>query len=284
VGHFRNDFSPSAVPVPDYAKQTSDTLAAQHANAPNVYADTAQFSPKYTELANSNLHQFLFGNGSGGPGLVSDLQDIQPTLNTLQAQGNTAQRQADIADVGNLGTSAVAAYQSANPAQKALVDKLNASANAGLDAGYNLPSGMRRTVTQASRAASADRGLGNGPNAAYNETLANSQAAADFYGQNFNRATQVVGINQATTGDPFQLVTGRSSGASGLQLLGQGQSGAGSANTHATTRLNPPSKYPGDIYGFNANAANASNIMGSQNDAALAAAGISAAGKVGGSL
>jgi hypothetical protein len=226
--HF--DFSPSAPPPRDAAAEGKAQLQAQIDLAPAQYAATAEYSPKYADLARGNLNRFLLGNGDGQPGFLDTYtKQLAPAFTQANVDASRTTRAADIADVASMGGAAVDAFRSANPQQKALVDRLNAEANAGLDAGYNLPPGLRRTVTQSSRAAQLDRGMGTGPSDAYAETLANSDAAAQYYGQNFNRAAQVVGINQATNGDPFQLVTGRASGAGGLNLAQFGQQGVGSS-------------------------------------------------------
>ena len=266
AGTFRNDFSPSAPPPRNAAQEGRDMLQAQVDLAPQQYAASAQYSPQYADLANANLSRFLLGNGTNQGFLQTYTNQVQPAFQQSQIDSTRTQRTADIADVENFGGRAVAAFRAANPQQQALVDRLNTEATAGLDAGYNLPTGMRRTVSQSVRAGQADRGLGFGPADVYGETLAQSDAAANYYGQNFNRAQQVAGINAATSADPFTLVTGRASGAGGMGLLSAGQQGAGNTGM---PNFDPFSAYGSDLSNTNYNANAAARIAGSNANAGV---------------
>lgn len=223
---------------------------------------TKQYAPQFSQMGRQELEKAIMGDSASGTRGLLDIfqQDIAPGFAAADRAASTAQREQDIADVTRLGAGAVDAFRSANPQQKALVDRLNTEAMAGLDAGYNLPPGLARQVTQSARGAQAARGMGFGPSDAYGETLANSQAAADFYGQNFNRAQQVAGLNAATSGDPMQLVTGRASGAGGLNLLNMGQQGSQSGISNVLGLTS-------GILDYNANADASRRIIGSQNDA-----------------
>lgn len=275
--HF--DFSPSAPPPRDAAAEGKAQLQAQIDLAPAQYAANAEYSPKYADLGRQNLDRFLLGNGDGTGGFLDTYtKKLAPAFTQANVDASRTTRAADIADVASMGAGAVEAFRSANPQQKALVDRLNVEANAGLDAGYNLPAGLRRVVTQSARAGQLDRGMGTGPSDAYAETLANSDAAAQYYGQNFNRAQQVVGINAATNGDPFQLVTGRASGAGGLSLAQFGQQGVAGSGA---PNFDPFSAYGSDLANTNYNAQAAANIAGANNAAGMLGAGIGAVGKIG---
>lgn len=246
------DFTPD-IPTRDVGGEAAAT-----------YEAAARFAPEFGKLQRQGTEQFLLGvPGEGTRGLLDIYQkDLAPAFAATDRAASTAQREADIADVTRMGGAAVEAFRGANPQQKQLVDRLNTEAMDGLNAGYNLPPGLARTVSQSARTAQADRGMGYGPSDAYAETLATSDAAANYYGQNFNRATQVAGINQATGGDAFQLVTGRGSGAGGMNLLGLG-------NQNASNTLANVNGMTGNVLDFNANAGASRSIIGSQNDAGM---------------
>lgn len=111
------------IPQPDYpdpldpAKVAADSLAVQLRYAPDVYAANAQFLPQYAQLATNVAGQVL------------------PDLQQQQSTANTAQRTADIADVRNLGASALEAWRTANPqlvdAQGRLSESIDTAGRAG---------------------------------------------------------------------------------------------------------------------------------------------------------
>lgn len=258
----RFDMSPD-IQARDVGAETEASLAA-----------TERYSPRLGAIQRQQLEQTLLGSpGDGTRGLLDIyFQDASPTAAAADRAASTAQREQDIADVTRLGAGAVDAFRSANPQQKALMDALNASAMEGLGAGRNLPPGMRRQVEQNIRGAQGARGFGFGMNDAMTEALGTTDAAERYYQGNFQRAQGMAGLNAATMGDPFQLVTGRASGAN----AGMGLLGMGNQNAMGTT---------GNIYGgasnildFNANSQRDAAVASANNSAALAGAGISAAG------
>lgn len=264
----RFDFSPD-IQARDVAAETEASLAA-----------TEKYSPRLGAIQRQQLEATLLGSpGDGTRGLLDIyFKDASPTAAAADRAASTAQREQDIADVTRLGAGAVDAFRSANPQQKALMDALNASALEGLSAGRNLPPGMRRLVEQNVRASQGARGFGFGMNDAMSEALATTDAAERYYQNNFQRAQGMAGLNAATTGDPFQLVTGRASGAN----AGMGLLGMGNQNALGTT---------GNIYGgasnildWNANSARDAAVASANNSAALASAGIQAAGSMGSNL
>lgn len=264
----RNDMSPD-IQARDVAAETEASLAA-----------TEKYSPRLGAIQRQQLEQTLLGSPNDGTRGLLDIyfKDASPTAAAADRAASTAQREQDIADVTRLGASAVDAFRSANPQQKALMDALNASAMEGLSAGRNLPPGMRRQVEQNIRGAQGARGFGFGMNDAMSEALATTDAAERYYAGNFQRAQGMAGLNAATTGDPFQLVTGRASGAN----AGMGLLGMGNQNAMGTT---------GNIYGgasnildWNANSQRDAAVASANNSAALASAGIQAAGSIGSSM
>lgn len=67
-------------------------------------------------------------------GLLDTYRTATPQLAAIQAQANTAQRSADIADVAKLGLQATAAYRAANPELTAALGNLTANVNAAANA------------------------------------------------------------------------------------------------------------------------------------------------------
>ena len=102
-------------PTPiDPAKAGADSLKTQIELAPQQFAAEAQFAPQYSQLYSGIMRDTLLGTANQ-PGLLSTYSQAAPQMGDLQASMNTAQRQADIKDVTNLGTQAVQAFQQANP-------------------------------------------------------------------------------------------------------------------------------------------------------------------------
>ena len=262
------DFSPD-IQSRDIAAETDASLAA-----------TEKYSPRLGAIQRQQLEATLLGSPTDGTRGLLDIyfNNARPTAAAAERAARTAQRVADIADVTLLGGQAMEAFRSANPQQKALMDALNASALEGLSAGRNLPPALRSQVEQNVRGAQAARGFGFGMNDALTEALGTTDAAERYYQNNFQRAAGIAGLNQATSGDPFQLVTGRASGAgAGMGLLGMGNQ-----NALGTT---------GTIYGgasnildWNANSQRDAAVASANNSAALASAGIQAAGSIGSSM
>jgi hypothetical protein len=122
-------------PAPrDLAKETQDTLATQIALAPDQLAAYQQTAPGYAQTDVSILGQSLFG-----PDFQGNLSDINRRLTneaaTQSQQSNTAQRQADLADVQNLSPAVLAAQRAANPELFGSLDSLDAAARGGITPG-----------------------------------------------------------------------------------------------------------------------------------------------------
>ena len=224
-------FAPDAPEPRNYGQETRDTLQAQIDLAPDLYRTEAQFQPQYSQLALQNLNTILNG-GNGQTGLLQTLR-----------QQNTAQRTADINDVAALGGSAREAILGANPDQAALLQRLNAQALTGLDAGTNLTPEEQRQMQQASRGAFAARGLEDSNLGISNELLSQYNLGQQLLRQRQAFAQSVLGNNQAIVGDPFLQILGRPSTA-----VMQGQGLLGEAGP---SLFNPESGYAGNLYNAN---------------------------------
>ena len=153
-----------------------------------------------------------------------------PGLTSIMAGQNTAQRTADIGDVTALGPQARAAILGANPDQAALLEKLNAQANEGLDAGSMLSADETRAMQQASRAAFASRGMGGSNASISDELLRQFNLGQQLLRQRQMFAQSVLGNNAAVVGDPFMQILGRGSNALSNAAGLQQQSGPGLFN------------------------------------------------------
>jgi hypothetical protein len=250
----------------DQGQETQDTLRDQIDLAPDRYAAEAQFRPMYDQLDLNSLNNVLKGTG-GQRGLL-DLyaSDIAPRMSALERESQTAQREADIGAVERYGPRATEAMRAVNPQQTALLDSITQQSLGDVQAGYNLPAGLLDSVNQSVRSGQAARGLGMGPSDAYAETLAQSDAANQWRGQNLDRGMRVAATNAATQTDPFLAILGRpaSSPAAAQGLLGslQGQSGQSGARTAGM--FDPMNQYSQDLYNTNFNA-NAASLMGGAN-------------------
>ena len=256
------------------AQEYRDTLQAEIDTAAQRYAMESQYRPMYDQMDLESLNASLFGTG-GQRGLFDAYtQQIGPGLSALDRQASTAQREADIADVSRLGPQVRESMRALNPEQTALLDSLNQQTLGDVQAGYNLPSGLRDVVNQSTRSGQAARGLGYGPSDAYAETLAQSDAANQWRNQNLNRGMQMAGVNAATQTDPYMAILGRSATTPGaaMGLLGQGQ-GFGAQSAGVYDRFDPNNAYAQDLYNTNYNA-QAARKIGIGNTQAAAASSL----------
>ena len=157
----------------------------------------------------------------------------QQGLFSLMQQQATQQRTGDITDVSNLGLKAHDAMLSANPESAALLAKLNAQANQGLDFGSGLTPEEQRAMQQQSRAAFAARGMGGSNASVSDELLKQFDLGQQLLRQRQQFAQSLIGTNQSVVGDPFAQILGRNSGAVNQAFQGQQQAGPALFNPSA---------------------------------------------------
>ena len=207
-------FGPEAPGRIDYGVENAMALQSQINLAPALYASEAQFQPQYTALELKNL-QMLMGGTGGTPG-----------LNQVLGESATAQRSADMRDVGSLGPQGRAAMLAQSPENALLMNQLNWQANRELAAGSNLTPDEARAMQQQSRAAFAARGMGGSNAGVGDELLRQFNLGQQLLRQRQAFAQQLVGTNQAIVGDPFQQVLGRNATGMGGALAAQQQAGS----------------------------------------------------------
>jgi hypothetical protein len=271
-------------PAPrDQAQEGRDTLQAQIDLAPQQFGAEAEYQPKYAQLSRDILGQSLFGTGGTDQGILSLIEQAQPSFNRISATANRAQRESDIGDVEALGTRATEAWKQANPDQAQLMDMLNQQAQSELGSGAALDPALARQMSQSVRAGQAARGMGTGAADADVEGLVAGQGAEALRRARQGFAMDVVRANQATATDPFQAILGRPAQSWGAAQNALQQAG-GASKLAGGASFDPWSAYASDLYNTNFNAEAAANIASGNAKTALAAAGIGAAGSAAGAM
>lgn len=268
-----------APPPRDYGQETRDTLQAQVDLAPDVYAAEAKYRPLYAQLNLDTLRSAMMGT-DGKPGLLSTYEnDVMPTF----SRAANAERDARIAgEMQSIAQYAPGVTQTLREASGTapLVAELNKQALADLQSGAGMSPSLANEVTQGVRAAQAARGFGFGTPDVLTEAYARGDRGRQLQNERRAFAGQVIGVDQATGGDPFLAILGR---PSQNMALGQNALAQGSAASPGQI-FNPESGYAADLYNTNFNAKAAAKIAQGNADAAITAAGISAAGSAASSL
>ena len=228
--------------APSPGQSMGETLGAEVAYAPQVFAMNQEYAPQYAQLAQSNLDQFL--NGNNGNGFLSEYTNsIMPQLVGAQSNANTATRTANISDAMNLSGAYNTATRAANPGAAGLLDQLSATAQQQLGYGTQLTQPEQFQLNQSVRAGQAARGMGQGPSDVFQESMADTNMGQNLLQQREGAAGGAANELQGFYGNPVGAISGMSSGAgmssSGLAGLA---SGAGSEALGLTSgQFNPQS-------------------------------------------
>ena len=272
-------YSAEAPPPRDYGKETRETLEAQIALAPDLFA--AEASQEYGRPAEARLNlqvlRDLMRGSEGQPGLLELYErDIMPGLARADVAGLDVTREGDIAAVERLGQRATEAFRQANPEQAALMAELNRQAQQELAAGASLPPAMARELEQQVRGAQAARGMGFGVSDISQEALVKGLQAEQLQRRRQAFAQQMVGLNAATAADPFMAILGRPGVgiAAGQGLAAQGQ---GMAPQQV---FNPESAYAGSLAASNYNAQLNANIASANARAGVASGAMQGLGNM----
>ena len=268
-----------APPPRDYGQETRDTLQAQLDLAPSRYAAEAQFQPQYTALNLQNLNTSLNGSPDT-PGLLSLYENsIQPALSRVATADLNDRVAGEVGVIQKHAGDVTRTLRDAS-GNAPLIEELNRQAMADLQSGAGLDPSLAGEVQQGVRAAQASRGFGFGAPDAVAEAFARGSRGVELRNQRRQFAGNVVGLNQATGGDPCMAILGRPSQTMGMgqNLVGQG------GGLSAGTQFNPESGYAQDLFNTNFNAKAAQKIAQANNDTAITAAGIGAAGSAASAL
>jgi len=276
-------YSADAPPPRDYAKETRDTLQAQVDLAPELYA--AEASQEYGRPAEARLNleilRDVMRGSQGTPGLLELYeQDVMPGLARADVAGLDVSREGDIAAVERLGPRATEAFRQANPEQAALMAELNRQAQSDLSAGAGLPPSLSRELDQFIRGGQSDRGMGYGMADLGQEALIKGMNAEQLQRNRRSFASQVVGLNAATSADPFMAILGKPGvgmgAAQGFAAQGQGMVPQQS--------FNPESAYAGSLAAGNYNAELNANIASANARAAVASGAMKSMGSIGSAM
>ena len=209
-------------------------------------------------------------------GIVDIGEEIAGRIAQVDSKNLSAQREADIADVGRLGGLSLAAQQNADPRTAKLIEDLTTEASDELGMGYDMPPAMMRLAQQSVRARGQGT-LGNiGPSGDLREAIGVSKFAQDLRQQRRDNATRTVALRQGTYGDSFNRVLGRSASASPQSYLGQ----AGGISKSAGPTLFGSSINANELYSDNQNAAAANSAAKSAATQTYAGAGIGAGASI----
>jgi len=218
----------------------------------------------------------LYGT-RGNNGMLALMAESGPELARINQAALSTQRAGDLADVSALAGSARTAYDKLNPESAAMLKRINALRMEELENPYAMSPSQMADSQRNIRLSQGVRGLGYGPNDAFQEAMYLGDRQRGLYNERMQGAGQTIGMNQAFYGDPFQQILGRPSGSSAQGLYQQ------AASVGPDQVFDPYSSYFGNAYGFNANAQNASAIAEANNSAAITGSMFGAAGQLGGS-
>ncbi len=222
----------------DYAQQTRDTLQAQLDLAPQLFAAEKQYEPQRAQLQADIAQQ-----------LLPQVLDMYKQASLAGSEVDNAAQTARVAnEMGMVQQYAPQIAQTLRDASgnTALLQALNSQAMAGLN-GDMIDPQLAAQIAQSARAAQAGRGMmTSGAPAVNAEALMGAERAIANRNANRQFAGNVVGLNQATGGDPFLSLLGRPSGASVASgLMGQ------ASGYNPGQIFNPESAYAGNIYASN---------------------------------
>jgi len=207
---------------------------------------------------------------------------------------NRALREANLADVNQLGGEALLNRQTLNSQLYGNLGQFSKEASAGLgrdmdalrlaEAKQLSPEDVRNSQ-QAAREAWSARGLVNSRGAVGSEILNRDSLARQREAearakvqQSYGNLQQATAMEMANVFDPQAAILG---GQYGMQtqnygtnaaLYGQAANQAGSTQDYVRKVFNPVGEYPNNIYDFNANAATAASISAANNAASVEAA------------
>ena len=254
-------------PARDVGKEYRDTLQAQIDLSDDLLAAERRTRPGYTalDLADVNAMLGVRGEPKGLLGLYE--QEINPTLSRIEARDRNERIAGEMGAISQYAAP-VAQTLRESTGNAPLLDELNQQALSELQSGATLDPSLRREVQQAIRSGQASRGLGYGTRDLAAEALATGLQAEQLRRNRQGFAQSMIGLNQATGGDPFMAILGRPSQAfSAAQGIG-GQA-YGMSQGIGNKLFNPESQYAADVYNTNYQGQLAANTASAANKAAI---------------
>jgi hypothetical protein len=273
AGAFNGDAEAPA--ARDLSAEAAQSLKAQIDLEPERYAASAKYDPLRAQLKTKSLQAMLEG-GSEGPGMIQTYDELLgPWSQRVTTEANTATRKADVTDVRTLGPGMVDAIDAADPASASMRKTLTGDVFAELMSGDQLSPLEKRNVQQAARAAAASRGMGSGQSAALEEATALALTGQALKDKRRAAAASMLGLNKNLVGDPMLMVTGRSSGATGV---GANMLGTSLGTATGASGFDPFNAYAQDVNSSNYNAGWSSYLNQKNVNAARQAGGMSLIG------
>lgn len=306
IPSYKGDVAPP--PSRDLYRETRDTLQAQVDLAPQLAASEARYRPVYTALDLADLNYMLRGSDaipqtafdqpvsrtttteSANPleglgmlgqqkGLLSLYEeDINPTMSRIEAKDRKDRIAGEMEAIQTYAKPVSDTLREAT-GNAPLLDELNRQAQSELEAGASVDPALRRELQQSIRAGQAARGMGYGMRDLADESALTAMQAEQLRRQRQGFAQSMVGINQATGGDPFMAILGRPSQAFQASQ-GIGGQAYGMSQGIGNKIFNPESQYAADLYNTNYQGQLAANTATAANKAAITGAMIGAGGSI----
>lgn len=272
-----------APPPRNYGQETRDTLQAQVDLAPQLADAERQHRPIYNSLELQDMNQMLTGRRDERGLLDLYQNEIQPALSRLEASERDSRISGELGAIEQHAGGVARTLREAT-GNAPLLDELNRQALEELKSGASLDPSLRREIQQGVRAGQAARGMGYGTRDLADEATVTALQAEQLRRNRQTFAQSMVGMNQATGGDPFMAILGR---PSQVFPATQGVGGQAFAMGQQTgpKLFNPESQYAADIYNQNYQGTLAARTATAANRSAITGAVIGAVGSaVGGGL
>lgn len=241
-------------------------------------------SPSGSSTTTTTTNEFVpnyLGNQKGLLALYEE--DINPTLSRIEAQDRKDRIAGEMEAIQAYAKPVSDTLREAT-GNAPLLDELNRQAQSELEAGASVDPALRRELQQSIRAGQAARGMGYGMRDLADESALTAMQAEQLRRQRQGFAQSMIGINQATGGDPFMAILGRPSQAFQASQ-GIGGQAYGMSQGIGNKIFNPESQYAADVYNTNYQGQLAANTATAANKTAITGAMIGAVGSaIGGGL
>lgn len=256
----------------DYRSQMFDALDAQLDIFPRQVEAEEEYRPRLAQLEMDINRQMA-------PQMMAMMEEFNPRIAAMNRQNLSAQREADISAIEDLGPRAMAAMREADPTKAGLMDRLTARAEEGLEDGANLSAMQRRQYTQNVRGAQGARGMGMGASDAAYEAAELQLAGERRDQQRTGDAYKALSMRQSLMGDPFMQVLNKSGGTNPMMAMQAAGSGRGYSPGQIFNAESPMAQ---NIHASNIQGLNMQRAQNAAGQNMLMGAGLSALGSLGG--
>ena len=182
-----------------------------------------EFGPQYVGAEMARQEAAAFGTGGQG-GFLDLFERAAPRLQTLSEQQARAQREADIADIRDLGPEAVRAIREADPERARLVEQQQGLTDDLYARAQTVTPQQSRMAEQSAREAYAAGGRGMDDASVFAEAMGREDIMRQNRAEAMGAGGNLFQMLSASGADPALAVTGRPSGAIPAAFQGMGQS------------------------------------------------------------